>query len=134
MLSINIKNYEKIKSWIETKNGVAVWNSINLSNPGGEWLTPYKNENGEIYTKPNWQCSNKPTIIITSLSDIKVIKPKEIKRFPIAIRKSANGLMLKLTDHSSTKVKKAIKEAGEKSWYEFDYNTQEAIIFIPDNE
>ena len=42
----------KALDWIKTRGGIAVWQSVNLSNPGATWTTPatilIRNVNGTI--------------------------------------------------------------------------------------
>ncbi len=124
-------NAARFLQWIKFRGGVSIWNSINLSNPGASWSTPALTEDGQPTPKPTWEAENTPSKTITDPARIGVIKPMEIKRFHVAVRRSSNGLMFKLTDGSSRKLNAAVKKAGDGSWYEFDYETQEAVIFKP---
>ena len=133
-VSIDPENAEKILGWIKSRGGLAVWNSVNLSNPGGRWFSPVLSEDGKPYGKPNWQCANVP-VIVTDLAQVEVKKGREVKRFKIHTRISDQGMMIKLTDHSSEKVwdwLDKVKEQYGDSWYQFDYDNQEAVIFAPD--
>lgn len=79
----DIGNAPKFAEWIRTRGGVAVWRSVNLSNPGASWSTPACVE-GEPHTrfpKPTWQAANEPEKIVTDAARIKVIVPREVKRF-----------------------------------------------------
>jgi len=62
----------------------------------------------------------------------------EVKRFHVAVRLSSNGLMLKLTDASTRKVRNAVEKAtekyGRKALYGFDLDVQNAVIWIPVRE
>lgn len=60
--------------------------------------------------------------------------PREVKRFHVAIRRSTNGLKFKLTDGSSSRLRREVDKAGDTSWHEFDYETQEAVILVPDKQ
>ena len=68
--------------------------------------------------------------IITDPSLITVYEAREVQRFHIALRRSGNGLTIKLTDGSARKVRNAVEKAGKGSFYEFDYETKEAIIMV----
>ena len=124
----------QLAAWILTRGGLAIWHSINLSDPGASWTTPRLSEDGTPTTKPTWQAAQLPSRVITDMADVVVDVPKLVRRFRIALRLSSNGPNLKLTDHASTKVRKAVEDAGEGAWYEFDYCTQEACIFVPERE
>ena len=131
-LTIVPENAEKISTWLKTRGGVAIWNSVNLSNPGGRWLTPKRQETGEDYTKPTWQAENTPEII-TVADDILVAVPKLVKTLRIALRIGRQGLSIKLTDASSRRVLRAEAEAGEGSWHEFGgYDGQDCLIYKTD--
>lgn len=129
MLTIRGENALKVAAWIQSRGGVAVWHSINLSNPSGEWLTPARAEDGSYNTRPNWQCAQE-RVVITSLTDVEVETVREVKRFHIALRRSGNGLMFKCTEASSARIRREYSKAGEGSSYRFDYDTQEAVIEV----
>jgi len=128
---IDIFDAPKIWEWLNTRGGIAVWSSINLSNPGAGWTTPATHADGKPATKPNWQAANEPDRIITNAEDILVQKYEECKRFHVAVRRSSNGLMVKCTDASSERIRKAVSKAGEGATYVFDYETQDAVILKP---
>jgi len=132
--SCSIENVEKFINWIEERGGVAIWRSINLSNPGKSWSSPALNKDGTPTTKPSWECGNSPERVITSAADIDVVTEIEVKRFRIAVRRGAQGMMLKLTDASTRRVRAACAKAEETAkWsnYHFDMETQEVIITVP---
>lgn len=119
---------DKIYKWVKERGGVAIWSSINLSNPCASWTTPALTPDGKPYTKPTWQAGDTPNIL-TDPADIGVSIDKEVKRFHVAIRVGSNGLQLKCTDASSTKIEKAVAAAGKGAFYRFDYDSQEAVIY-----
>ncbi len=129
-LECDPENSEKFKEWIRDRGGIAQWKSINLSNPGASWSTPALTD-GKPTQKPNWQCENTPSEIITKEEDVVVVVPKEVKRFHVGIRSGYNGLSFKVTDGGSRKIRSAVEKAGEGAWHEFDYYTQEAVIYKP---
>jgi hypothetical protein len=122
---------ETVLGWINTRGGVLVWNSIDLSDPYKSWTTPATGPAGEPVTKPSWQAANEPAQHITSADDIEVVVPKEARRFRVALRMGASGIRVKLTDASSRKLRAALDKLGPASWHEFDYATQEAICYVP---
>lgn len=132
--SCRAEDAPKIFDWLKNRGGIAVWKSVNLSNPTGSWTAPYLDDKGEVKVKPTWQADSKPARIITDPAEVWVMVPKEVKRFRIAIRAGALGMSFKLTDASSRKVEKAVAAEGIGAWYEFDYTTQEAIIFVAERE
>jgi hypothetical protein len=125
------ENAEKMLDWIQHRGGIAIWQSINLSNLNQSWTTPLLQENGEYTSKPSWQVSASPDNIITDPKKVVVITRKEVKRFRIAIRRG-DGLSFVLTDHSSKKVKAALFKYGEESSYHFEDG--EAVITVPDQK
>lgn len=130
-LTINHRNAGKIKEWIETRAGVAVWDGFNLSNLR-QLLTPVLDETGHPSTKPAYDMPATPNMIITDAKDIDVSCDREVKRFHISIRMGAQGFMLKCTDASTRRIRAAVEKAGPGARYEFDYETQEAVIFAPE--
>lgn len=120
----------KLLNWINTRGGVAVWRSIDLSNPGAETFTPAITD-GKPTGKPHWRFANEPAMVITNSDEIEITKDEEVRRFHIAIRRGSQGLSLKLTDASTRKVRAAVEKAGEGAYYEFDYSTQECVIMKP---
>jgi hypothetical protein len=125
------ENAPKMAEWIRSRGGVAVWQSVNLSNPGASWSTPALTPEGTPYPKPTWEAESSPSRVITDASEIEVAIAIEVKRFHVAIRRGSEGLSFKLTDGSSRKLKAAVAKAGDGAWYEFDYSTQEAVIYTP---
>lgn len=130
-ITTSVDNAPKLKSWLESRGGIAVWKGQNLSNIR-ELLTPANEENGTPYTKPSWDMPNEPSKIVTDPDAVCVTVGKEVKRFRVAIRQSNNGLTMKLTDASSRKVRTAVDKAGDGAYYKFDYEMQEAVIFKPE--
>ena len=125
------ENAAKMREWIASRGGVAIWRSINLSNPGGSWSTPALTPEGQPYPKPTWEAETAPHRVITDASEIEVITRKEIRRFRVAVRMGGNGLTMKLTDAASRKLRAACDKLGPDSSYTFDYGTQEAVITMP---
>ena len=123
------ENAAKMLDWIEKRGGVAVWKSVNLSNPGVSWSTPALAPDCSPYQKPSWESDSVPHKVITNPAEIAVVTRKEVKRFHVAIRVS--GMSVKLTSGSSRRVDKAVDRAGEDASYHFDYENQEAVITVP---
>lgn len=125
------ENADKIWNWLHTRGGVAIWRSADLGDPGKTWTCPYLDESGKPKEKQSWKMESAPSRIITDPAEIVVDVPKEIKRFRVAVRMGGNGLQFKCTDASSRKIRAACEKAGENSWHEFDYMSQEAVIYVP---
>lgn len=114
------KNARKFWHWIKTRGGIAVWKSVNLSNPGASWSSPVRDKDGNTYGKPNWQSANEP-VIFDNPDEVGVYQKSLYKAVPVALRRSGNGLTLKLTDASQRKVDKLLRACEEKhgdSFYE----------------
>ncbi len=126
------QNAPLILTWMRKRGGVAVWGSLNLSDPGKTWTTPVRAEDGTPAPKPHWGATNEPLRVITDMDNILVDTPKEVKRFHVAVRTGAQGMSLKVSDGGSRRIKKEVAKAGEEAWYEFDYDTQEAVVYVPD--
>jgi len=126
----SIQNAGKLLEWINTRSGIAVWNSIDLSNPGAQTFTPAITD-GKPTGKPHWRFGNEPSMIITDPNEVEVTQDEEVRRFHIAIRRGSQGLSFKLTDASTRKVHAAVEKVGEGAYYEFDYSSQECVIMKP---
>jgi hypothetical protein len=136
----NVENAPRFLDWIRNRGGVAIWRSVNLSNPGASWSSPATIRKGDCegqtgdevipYPKPNWQCESQPTRVITSTDDVLVYTDKEVKRFRVALR-CVSAFQIKCSDASSKKIRKAVEAAGKGAHYVFDYETQEAVILAP---
>lgn len=125
----------KIIDWLRNRGGIFIWNSINLSNPDKELITPAKDQYGQPYTKPSWEMSNTPSRHITDTRDIKVSIDKEVKRFHVAVRQSGNGLSLKVTDGGTRRVRNEVEKAGPGAYYTFDYSDyNNAVIMAPEKQ
>ncbi len=123
-------NAQQLWNWLLTRGGLYLWRSINLSNPGASWTGPATNEDGTPKTKPNWQCENEPHRHITDPDEVLVDVPQEVKRFRVGLERGS-GFQVKCTAGASRKIRQAVEKAGEHAWYEFAYDTQEAVIFVP---
>lgn len=131
MHDCQVENAPKMLDWIRTRGGVAVWTSLDLSDPGFSMSTPALTTEGQPYAKPHWKLANAPAQVITDPAQIRVITAKEVKRFHVGVRMGAQGLKLKVTDGGTRRIRAAVAKAGDDAWYEFDYGTQEAVIYVP---
>lgn len=123
------ENAERFATWLRDRGGIAVWRSANLSNPGASWSTPRLDPMGGQMTKPTWQAQDIPERIVVDPADVEVLERIEVKRVPIALRRS--GTALKLTDASSRRVREQVAKAGDGAWHEFDHEHQQAVIYKP---
>ena len=80
------------------------------------------------YPKPTWEADLKPERVITSPDDIEVFTAKEHKRFRVGIRRGDQGFVMKVTDGGTRRIRSEVAKAGDGAYYEFDYETQEAVI------
>lgn len=120
------KNAKLLKKWLDERGGINVWRSIDLSDPGVETFTP-----GDRTEKPHWKFADKPALTITDPAKVFIVDTLEVKRFHVAVRLGAQGMTIKCTDVSTARVRKEVANAGGDAWYEFDYETQEAVIYKP---
>jgi hypothetical protein len=125
------ENATKFKTWLKTRGGLAIWRSVNLSNPGASWTTPALTEDGQPMAQPTWQADSKPERVITDITEVVVEVPREVSRFHVGIKRG-DSFNFTLTNAATRKVRAACEKAGERAWYAFDYMTQDAIIFVPD--
>lgn len=130
--TVSPENAAKFKEWILSRGGVAVWRSADLSDPGLSMSSPALNRDGTPTAKPHWKLENTPHRVITDPADIDVVTDREVKRFHIGVRPGSQGLSLKVTGGGTRKIRAAVEKAGRGARYEFDYDTQEAVILVPD--
>lgn len=121
----------KFWDWIKSRGGVAVWRSVNISNPGASWSTPVKTLSGDDFSKPTWQADGSP-LIITDPDVIKVFDARQVARVKLAIRTRGRGLVQKPTPASNHRVRKALKEAGDDAYHVYDGDV--ALIMKPCGE
>ena len=126
------ENAALIAKWMQERGGVLVWGSVHLADPGRTWTTPAHNEDGSDVARPHWSATSAPVRTIMDWDEIEVHVPREVKRFHVGIRLGDQGMSYKVTDGGTRRIRAAVAKAGEDAWYEFDYETQEAVIFIPD--
>ena len=124
-------NAEQVWQWLQERGGIAVWKSIDISTAGQTWTTPLHDAEGQLTKKQDWRMEKTPSFIITDPAEVVVDMPKEVKRFRVAVRPGSQGLLLKCSDAASRRIRRECAKAGEDSWYEFDYATQEAVILVP---
>ena len=132
-ITTSADNAEKMANWIKKRNGICRWTSINLSNPDGAWLQPFYKDDGTEYGKPNWESSNTPEYHITDPAEVGISVDKEVRRFHVGVRMGLQGFSMKVTDGGSRKIRAAVEKAGEGAYYQFDYETQEAVIMKPES-
>lgn len=130
---VNADNAELFWEWLRNRGGIAIWRSVNLSNPGASWSTPALTDDNppKPYSKPTWQSSDQPSRIITDPTEVEVYVAAEVKRFHVAVRRSSSGMMLKVSDGGSRRIRSAVAKAGDGAYHVFDYETQEAVIMKP---
>jgi len=128
-LIVSAENARTVAGWfLGIPPGVMVWDSVNLSHPGAQWLTPLG------VGKPTWQVGDEPSLVITNPDDVGVVVMEEVKRFRVGIRMGTQGLSMKVTDGGTRRIRAAVEKAGEGATYTFDYETQEAVILAPQGD
>jgi len=126
-LQCTIENAPRFWDWIRNRGGLAVWRSIDLSNPGASWTTP-----ADHTQRPTWQAAEEPESIITDPDDVEVCVDREVKRFHVAVRPS-DGFCLKVTDGGSRRIRREVEKAGDGAYHVFDYGDYDnAVIMAPD--
>ena len=122
----------KFEDWITNRDGVSVWVNMSLSGPlCGTNFTPRLDKDGKEFGSPHWSLGLKETV--RDIARFRFAKAmREVRRLRIAVRMGSQGLMLKLTDHSSRKVRAALDKAGPDAGYHFEGD--EAVITVPEWE
>ena len=125
---------DKFEGWIKNRQGISVWQDLNLSRMGGSIFTPNLNEMGAPYSTPKWGYTK--VDVVYNIDKFEFAKEFIVfKEFKIATRISGNGLMIKLTDGSSNKLNKWLDKAKEQygvdAVYHFDYEARTCIVEVP---
>lgn len=135
-------NAATVRQWFDQRGGILVWGCVDLADPTRQWTTPRLDASGNPVGKPHWAATGEPILTISDPSEVNVIVPREVKRFRVSIRPCRGGMAFKCTDASSDRIRRTIgrivaeaeKRTGSSPevWHEFDYDTQEAVIFVAD--
>lgn len=136
---VSPEHAQRMWDWLQTRGGIAIWQSVNLANPIGSWSSPALTPEGEPTPPPTWECARIPARIITDPAEIVVLSPKEVERFRVFVHMGKQGMSLKLTDHSTAKLRRRVAHwnsvrAEQDAWHIYDYSTQECIILVNAHE
>ena len=124
-------NADRVWRWFQERGGIAVWKSVDFATAGQSWTTPLRDAEGQLTKKQSWRMEESPSLVITDPAEVVVDVPREVKRFRVAVRVGGQGLLVKCTDAASRRIRRECEKAGEGAWHEFDYEMQEAVIFVP---
>ncbi len=125
VLEIDERHAVRVSRWIESCGGVAVWGCLDLSDPSRQFFTPAQLSDGTPSRCPHWSSPQTPERIVQDASEVEVVTHREVRRIRIAIRRGY-GLGFTLTDISSARLRKALREAGPGAVHDFEGN--EAVI------
>jgi len=129
---ISEESATKILDWLKNRGGVAIWDSVDLSDPTYSLSTPAKTEEGEPFPQPHWKVGDEPARVITDIDEIEVATYKEVKRFHVGTHVGSEGLKVKVTDGGTRRIRKEVEKAGEDAFYVFDYGDYDnAVIMVP---
>ena len=126
LLEIDERHAVKVSRWIAECGGVAVWGSLDLSDPGRQFFTPARLTDGAPSGPPHWSSPREPKRIVTDPAEVEVVTHREVKRIRVAIR-PGYGLGLVLTGAASARLRKALDDIGPGAVYVFEGN--EAILY-----
>lgn len=104
---------KKFEEWIRDRGGIQSWNyPERTSSHGGASYTPRLTEDGVPYPGP---FGMRAVGLFLDLEEFEFpISWKEFKRIRVAVRRGAQGLLFKATDHSMAKIHRAEDAAREK--------------------
>lgn len=126
-------NAPQVAQWLATRGGTCVWNCVDPSEPTKRWLAPRLGEDGQPKGKPHRDAG---TVIrtMTRPEEFVVVEAKEYRRFHVDLRPAAQDGKIKLTDTSGAHLleeMEAATELDDRAYYDFDHETQEAVIYVP---
>ncbi len=102
--------------WIQSRGGVAFWQSQDLSSGGKTVQTPVRSEDGTPKTKPHWQYPDSPLRIITD--------PKEIL---VVVAQPDKDLPLKRNGEETIAVRERFKQLPPHSYYLPDFGGSKPV-------
>ena len=130
-VSCSPKNVPLFLDWINNRGGIAVWTSVNLSDPARTFSRPLNDLNDKPLPKTG-TCGDIIQLART-VEDVEVFVPREVKRFHVAVRVGSQGLSLKVTDGGTRRLRAEVDKAVEKygtAWYVFDYGSYENAVIM----
>jgi len=114
----------RIHDWLTKRGGVAVWESINLSNPGAEFLTPADSK------RPNWQVANKPARVVTDINNVTVTVLRQVRRFHVSVR--VKEMALVVSDGGTRRIRRELAKHKDAT-YQFDFDSfDNVVILVPE--
>jgi hypothetical protein len=122
---------EKIAEWLRTRDGIAIWRSVDFSRVGQTVTTPVNTSDGKPFPKPVIWVRDTPACIITDPADVLISRDVEVKRLYAGVRAGDGGLDLRYTDGASHHIRAAVANAGEGAYHVFDPETQETVVMKP---
>ena len=130
---------EKFTDWIQTRQGVLVWRSQDLSFPRGDMFTPKNGKDGEDYSlgaPPHW--AYRLYEHVTGLGRFQFVKSyREVGRCKIALNRQPRGMSIDLTSASSKRVRgkqEKLKQALNVPEVFYRFEELEAIFEVPEWE
>lgn len=72
-------NAPKFIEWLDTRGGLAVWESQLIGEPPRSWTGPVNDKEGNPTRSPDWRCGDKPARIITSYDEVEVEFLRELE-------------------------------------------------------
>ena len=108
---------DKLRDWIKNRGGILVWVNKDLGSTriGQQTFTPATTVEGAPMGSPHWQFGNTAEFCVTDPACVLVEKTKEVKR--VKVRQGRNG---GVHNADRPKLDKAMAEAGESAFYQFD--------------
>lgn len=94
---------DKVVTWIHTRHGVQIWDNVNLSSAGRDWMAPVMDENGVMLGKPHWSAGTQ-LHVFTKLEELEVLKKREVYRFHVGVERG-EGFSYVVTDGGGRKLK-----------------------------
>lgn len=123
-IQFNQADASKALDWLNNRGGIAVWTNCNMSSQslGGESYTPALTADGKPTLSPGWQFGNKPSRIVTDPTEVCVVEyavHSRVKTIP-----SKYGPPCDPIKRGRNKVDAALEQAGEGSYWQFDWNSR----------
>jgi hypothetical protein len=127
LLEVDAAHALRVSRWLEHCGGVSLWGTLDLSDPSRQWFTPAQLTDGTPAGPPHWSAPREPERVITDPAQVEVVERNEVQRLRVSVRRSPYGLRRSLTDRSSSRLRKAVADAGEGATYAFEGDV--AVVF-----
>jgi hypothetical protein len=123
-------------NWIASRGGIAVWQTLGPVYPPARCYWPLLSLDGLPCSAPRADVGDTPAEIITDPARVEVVTYRAFERFVVGVRHGAQRLSLRVDEDGRRRIDEALERARREGhvdvMHEFDYQTHEVVILVPD--